>query len=200
MKTLLTFIILSMLSTPYTQADKPTEESKTILAVEMLQKATVKVNVFSKESAGFYVSPTEIMTAYHTVRELKTVMITKANGANCFTDVVKVNKELDMALLKQTGYCGDGVPLKLAQKATKGQSAIKMGFPTFGDYFVTKGIVSGFADGLVYTDAYTSEGDSGGALVNSDGEVLGMMKFKFKESSIGGAVDTRDLRKFIGGN
>lgn len=108
-------------------------------------------------------------------------------------DVEKIYKDLnnDLALLKVNPkkpliplVLGDSDKLKL------GQSAIAIGTP-LGEFTnsVTTGIISGLGrgitagspfsseeklDGVIQTDAAISQGNSGGPLLNSSGEVIGV--------------------------
>jgi S1-C subfamily serine protease len=93
----------------------------------------------------------------------------------------------DLALLRIAG--DDFVPAQFAQPGTTriGDEVLAIGFALDldGDPSVTLGIVSalgrtiqtsgdGFLDGLIQTDAAISSGNSGGPLVNSLGEVVGI--------------------------
>lgn len=114
--------------------------------------------------------------------------------------VVSYDERLDLALLKIEGEVF-GFPLPSGnifpflsfgrtEKLSIGQPLFCIGYPTAGSYgprasvSVTRGIVSGFErrNGTVYikSDALIDEGNSGGALINVFGELVGLPVFTAK--------------------
>jgi S1-C subfamily serine protease len=71
-------------------------------------------------------------------------------------------------------------------KAQIGQSVYVIGFPESAGFAfsVTKGIISNLASGGIYfgTDAQIDRGNSGGAAVNSAGQLIGLPTWKFVSS------------------
>ena len=102
-------------------------------------------------------------------------------------DVVGIDTNNDLALLKVKGVSGL-TPATLAKpdSVQLGDDVVAIGFALNldGGPSVTRGIVSaldrtlqsdnGVLDGLIQTDAAISSGNSGGPLVNAQGEVIGM--------------------------
>ena len=109
--------------------------------------------------------------------------------------VVGQDSQTDLAVLKIEK---DGLtPAEFADsdQAVVGEFVIAVGSPLGLDTTVTQGIISAVnrqveSDGVVYTciqtDAAINSGNSGGALVNSDGQVIGINTLKLSGSGVEG--------------
>jgi S1-C subfamily serine protease len=129
-----------------------------------------------------------ILTNYHVVRGFDTVTITFSDGTVAQADVVGKDPGNDMAVVKTDADPG------VLQPATLGDSgAVKIGSVVaaignpFGlDGSFTTGVISGLdrtlpsssdgrpIRGLLQTDAAVNPGNSGGALLNLKGEIIGI--------------------------
>lgn len=108
----------------------------------------------------------------------KSFTIFLADNTKLYIRLVAVSQAHDLALLKLDGY---RVPsLKPAQAARLAQSdpVYAIGNPIKLKNSVTSGVFSGFEQGFIQTNAQIYPGNSGGPLVNSKGEVLGVNTFK----------------------
>lgn len=140
--------------------------------------------------------------------------VTFKNGVTDNATVVWSNEELDLAIVKSN--------LKNLPKATLGDSnTAKLGSKVYAignplgyelQRTVTSGIISGinrtikieeenkktYLEGLLQTDATINEGNSGGALINENGEVLGITTLKIEESEgIGFAIPINIVKPII---
>lgn len=97
-------------------------------------------------------------------------------------EVVARDMFTDIAILRIEAEGLTPLPLADSDVLTEGQAVIAIG-NTLGEYSntVTKGIVSGLSrdlgagyNGLIQTDAAINSGNSGGPLLNLDGEVVGI--------------------------
>ena len=158
--------------------------------------------------SGFIVSDTGVaVTNAHVARGQDTLTATAGNGQSFQSKVVYVDPSLDIALLKLEG---SGFPqLKLAptQTVQSGSTVLAIGTPSKGfQNSVTKGIVSGLGPikgepGVwIQTDTAMNPGNSGGPLLNSAGDVIGITTQKQFLSSdgrplqgIGFALSSSDL-------
>ena len=125
-----------------------------------------------------------IMTAAHVVRKASVIKIVFSNGKRAKAEVVWIDNKRDLALLKVKS---DKVPdygLQLSSdRALEGQSVVSIAGSFDLPVSSSKGIVSAvdvvLPDKrklkLIQTDAAINPGSSGGPLINSDGDVLGVI-------------------------
>ncbi len=190
-------IIISTLLLPYTaQSSLLTDEEKQINTAALLLQSTVIVSVYEGKATAFYIRPNELITNHHVTQTFSSVFITNAAGQMCLADVVYTSIADDLSLLKTD--CA-GTPLKVTEKVRLGQTVLVMGNPIDQDFFLSKGIVSSLRmPGYILHDAVTDHGNSGGAVVNLDGEVIAVTKGIFKDDSrMSAAVSSVTLDKFL---
>jgi serine protease DegQ len=152
--------------------------------VDRLQPSVVAVATDVGEGSGvIYHDDGVIVTNRHVVGEAATVDVRFADGARAEADVVAVDPVVDLAVVRT-----DRGDLPEAAFATRvpdvGELAIAIGNPFGFENTATAGIVSGTERsipgggsslaGLIQTDAAISPGNSGGALVDAAGEVMGI--------------------------
>lgn len=134
--------------------------------------------------------------SYYDISDAKSVKI-KLHGSDELYDAKIVGKDsqTDLAVLKieKTGLTA--AEFADSDTATVGEFAMAVGSPLGLDTTVTTGIISAVnreveADGTTYvciqTDAAINSGNSGGALVNSDGKVIGINTLKLSGSGVEG--------------
>jgi S1-C subfamily serine protease len=104
-------------------------------------------------------------------------------------EVVGCDKSSDLGVLYVPGIAGKRKPLVFAQSIRMGQEVVAVGFAKNIDGLptITRGVVSGinrtdfdgeFGD-LVQTDAALNHGNSGGPLMNMNGEVVGVNTYTY---------------------
>ncbi len=104
--------------------------------------------------------------------------------------LVGVHRMTDLAVLKIEGQGFPFIPLKEEYKAKLGQTVLAVGSPQGLDHTVTRGIVSAVGRQpeldrpMIYiqTDAPINPGNSGGALVDRDGNLVGINTFIYTQS------------------
>lgn len=160
-------------------------------------------NVLSRGS-GFIVSTDgKVVTNYHVIVGGTTFVIKFPNGA--FYEVAGVlaaDKERDLVILKAVGSDFKPVRLGDSDKVVVGESVVAIGSPLALESTVSTGIISGIrTDGkLKYLQTTTpvSKGSSGGALLNSIGEVIGVTTWSVKPAqNINFAVPINDASSLI---
>ena len=153
--------------------------------VKELQPSVVSVVRSGGEGSGVVVDPETIVTNFHVVQDAREVQVVLADGRRLEATVRASDERTDLALLTVEGERLP--PARLATDLPEvGELAVAIGNPLGFENTVTAGIVSGLHRAipsggqtpalvdLIQTDAAISPGNSGGALVNGRGEVIGI--------------------------
>lgn len=155
-----------------------------------------------------------IVTNAHVVanRNKKTVTTLFNDGSQEEAQVLWEDSSLDLAILKvKEGKNLPSVDLGDSDKIAIGEPAIAIGNPLGLDLqrSVTKGIISGlnrsvgsgegtYIDGLIQTDASINEGNSGGPLFNSRGQVIGINTAKISSAEgLGFSIPINTLKPIL---
>jgi S1-C subfamily serine protease len=129
-----------------------------------------------------------IVTNYHVVRGADQLTVTFADGTQASATVVGRDPGNDIALIRVNADANELVPATLgdSSKVAVGSFVAAIGNPFGLDGTFTTGVVSGLdrtlpsstngrpIRGLIQTDAAVNPGNSGGALFNQQGEVIGI--------------------------
>ena len=154
--------------------------------------------------SGTYIQTTNdggyILTNNHVVDGAQALQIEWLDGTRMDVTLVGSDSGTDVAVLKFTGNAPEGVepvPMGDSSALQIGELAIVIGTPGSDNLFntVTVGIISGLdrenmnarnfsrATNTIQTDAAINSGNSGGALLNSKGELVGIPTLKMSGSS-----------------
>jgi serine protease DegS len=129
------------------------------------------------DSAGF------LVTNFHVVGEAAEISVQFSDGRIAEAVVVGEDKETDLALIKVDLSDLAAIKLGSSSQLRIGDVVLAIGNPYGLSKSVTQGIVSATGRGLlnlntfenfIQTDAAINSGNSGGALVNSHGELVGI--------------------------
>ena len=148
--------------------------------------------VFSKD--GY------ILTNYHVVEDSDTITVSMYNGDTYDAELIGYDESNDVAVLKVEA--DDLVPVVLgnSDNLNVGDSVVAIGNP-LGEltFTLTSGSISakdreitmsnGATMTLLQTDCAINSGNSGGALFNLYGEVIGITNAKYSSSSSGASID-----------
>jgi putative serine protease PepD len=126
-----------------------------------------------------------ILTNNHVISSGGTVSVRLADGRTVPAKVVAADSTHDLALVQATGLSGlTPVTFGTDDSVAVGDTVLAFGAPLGLEGTVTSGIVSAFdrevgtgseqLTGLIQTDAAINEGNSGGALVDTAGHVIGI--------------------------
>lgn len=133
-------------------------------------------------SSGVFWKPGVIVTAEHTIRREEEIHVTLPNGSSAAATLAGSDPGTDLAVLKAEF---DAPLLKLAAVPVAGQIALAIGRSPDSGANATMGIVSavsgdwrtwrgGRLDHYIRLDLTLYPGSSGGAVVNTSGEVIGI--------------------------
>jgi len=166
---------------------------------DTLNPSIVKVHADSGHGSGVLVDARGFFaTNHHVVTNARYVAVEYADGRKVTADIVFLDARNDLAILKvhpTTVNDLKAVPLLPAEKddtVRAGIPVVAFGSPLSQTFMMTQGIVSKVEPGVLLGDFLIQPGNSGGPLVNLQGEVIGINTFG--EGGISGAVRVNRLR------
>jgi serine protease Do len=185
-----------------------TRDLKLEEVIALVKPSVVYLEGSKKFGTGFLVTSTGVIaTNAHVARDEESLQARFSGGVELTADVAYIDDSLDIALLKVEGTFSN---LVLAETATvrQGQDVIAVGNPGQAMLFsVTRGIVSGIdtfpnlGQGTwIQTDAQLNPGNSGGPLVNMQGQVIGIATSRpagGNTTGIGFALSASDLIRVL---
>ena len=139
-----------------------------------------------------------ILTNHHVVERAERIIVKLSDGRTFRARVIGADPDTDIALIKVDGQTGLPVaPLGDSSTLRMGEWVCAIGNPLGYEHSVTVGVVSFLGrklfdmslDDYIQTDAAINFGNSGGPLINSRGEVIGInAAISSRAISIGFAV------------
>src|SRR2546428_884732 len=139
-----------------------------------------------------------ILTNNHVIDRAERITVKLSDGRSLRARVIGADPDTDIALIKVDGQTGLPVaPLGDSSSLRMGEWVCAIGNPLGYEHTVTVGVVSFLGrklfdmslDNYIQTDAAINFGNSGGPLINSRGEVIGInAAISSRASSIGFAV------------
>ena len=138
------------------------------------------------QGSGFLIDTNgTILTNNHVVAGASSVSVVFSSGKTAAATVLGTDPVHDLALIRVDPATVAGVtPLTLADSSlvVPGQEAIAMGAPYGLDETITVGVISGLnrsvtgsqLTGMLQTDAALNPGNSGGPLLDANGDVIGI--------------------------
>lgn len=194
---------------------------KTHLAVvEISSMATIVANgtenVLTSVGTGFIISEDGyIVSNYHVIEGAKTVSVNTGFGQSYNAEVVGYDAENDFSMLKIDDQGLPYVNIGSSDDIAIGEQVVAIGYPlSSGSTTLTVGYISakdriittdGKTINMLQTDAAINSGNSGGPLLNMQGEVVGITTAKSSGTSntgvtiegVGYAIPMDDVLRMI---
>ena len=165
----------------------------------------------------------DILTNLHVIRSTDHWVVTYWDGTKSEARLINIQPENDLAVIRTKSVPDDLKPATLASTAglNPGDTVVAVGFPFGIGPSVSSGVVAGlkreFSDpdrkdkrgsltNLIQFDAAANPGNSGGPLVNRDGEVVGIVTAIMNPSGhsvfagVAFAVPIENAAKAVGDN
>ena len=176
------------------------------------EKRKQKVQTPKREASGSGViisADGYIVTNNHVVEGADELTVTLNDNREFNARIIGTDKTTDLALIKIDGKDLPTLPIGDSEKLKVGEWVIAVGNPFNLNNTVTAGIVSAkarslYANGVesfIQTDAAINAGNSGGALVNTQGELVGINAMLYSQtgsySGYGFAIPTTIMNKVV---
>ena len=178
-------------------------------AVKQIDPAVVTITAGDKSGAGFIVSPDGcILTNNHVVEnsDEADLKVKLQNDEELAATIAHTSTERDLCVLKLERTNLPVVQFASSDKLTSGQDVAAIGAPLGLEHSVTRGVVSALAreiEGRKYIqiDAALNEGNSGGPVINEDGQVIGVAVMIATEAqNVGFAIPSAAVMQFMQAN
>jgi len=157
-----------------------------VRAVDLVGPAVVKLEAGQGAGSGFLISADGLLvTNSHVVHGASHVRVTFADERNARGEVIGDDPDTDLAVVRVAGNQLPYASFGDSSAVRVGQIAIAIGNPYGFQFTVTSGVVSALGrslrarsgrlmDNILQTDAALNPGNSGGPLITSAGEVIGV--------------------------
>ena len=183
----LALLLLGLLSLP----GRCNDEHERVRAVEIGRRSVVSIRVYREGAkragvgSGIIVrSDGFILTNDHVVQDGRVIKVGMRGGKQYTAKLWKQAPDKDLALLKIEASALPVARMGNSDHTKLGQTAIAIGDPLGFSGTVTVGTIGGIGrdikiggvtyQGMIQTDAAINPGSSGGALINLNGEVIGI--------------------------
>ncbi len=196
----------------YTQIESPLEKS--LEQIASLKRSVVMIETEDNQGSGVVISDQgHVVTNFHVIEAspyMTVATVETPTGELIHRELMLLGYDIkkDLALLQfknRRDLPLQPLPMGSIESISEGQRIVTIGSPRGLMNTVSDGIVSGIrrfdAETYVQISAPISPGNSGGALLNMKGELIGLTTFKITESeNLNFAISADDLKLLIDKN
>ena len=186
----------------------PIEQLSTAEIYALVSPSVAFIETTAATGSGILISGGYVVTNYHVVWPYEAVWVVFPDGTELANvPVVGWDPMADLAVLGPVEVSAEPLRLENGEGAALGSELLLVGYPAEVDLFpqptITRGILSRFREwerlGMTYlqTDAAIAGGQSGGALVNDRGGVVGISTYSFSEANFGLAASSADILPIV---
>lgn len=154
--------------------------------------------------SGFVVAPGYILTSGHGTDHVIRLSVQFHNRSASLATLLAVSSTLDLALLRIADKSVPPIPFGEDHSEQVGDPVRAVGCPFDLNHSVSQGIISApertlMGRDVLQTDVAVNPGNSGGPLLNKQGEVLGVVLGILSEArGISFSLPVREARRFLG--
>lgn len=189
--------------------------SPAVVHINARQKLVLKFeDITPKSGVGtgfFFDREGHILTNFHVIEESNQIEVVLGDGRRLNAKLVGTAPGLDLAVLKVELAAADISPLSFGDSDTLviGQKALAVGHPLALHNTLTVGVISStrrtleflspeLEESVIQTDAAINPGNSGGPLLNSRGDVIGIVSATLVDGqNLGFAIPSNFARQVI---
>lgn len=173
-------------------------------AIDLYHSVVIEIATPYFIGTGFYLKDQGvIVTNEHIVRDNREVVINGINFPKQLVQVLFIDERHDLAFIAAPEVDVPEIKLGLNSPVRQGDPVVAVGHPFGFKYSASQGIVSNIRHEIeqilyIQHDAALNPGNSGGPLINAQGEVVGVNTFKVKDgNSIGISLPVQHLAEAL---
>ncbi len=190
-------------SGPASYHDAVSKASRSVVSIRTATPSSAAADRVSVGLASGVVLRSDgyVVTNDHVIRNVEAIVVSVPDGRNLTAKIVGRDPTTDLAVLKVDAQLPAITPA--AEKVRVGDVVLAIGYPVTLGQTVTQGVVSATYSldlgtvSIIQTDAANNQGNSGGALVNSNGDWVGINSAVFPTQlgiqGIGFAITTEQV-------
>lgn len=161
-----------------------------------IEKQTQRLNAPTDLGSGVIATKDGyILTNYHVVKAANSIEVALYNGKKYSANLIGADPDTDLAVLKIEASHLQAIPVDKSQSLNVGDVVLAIGNPFDVGQTTTMGIISALGrsglgintyENFIQTDAAINPGNSGGALINVNGNLIGINTAIYSEEEGGG--------------
>lgn len=177
------------------------------IRVKTQDAKSTSTQAFGSRGSGFIIDPAGyILTAHHVIDKAKEIEIRLADSRRLPARLIAADAQIDIAILRVQAE--DRLPIISigdSDAIRVGNLAVVFGYPFGRESSMSLGIISragrSYADSAsfeyIQTDAGAYPGGSGGPLINSSGQVIGMITMASDRGNMGFATPINVIKRIL---